>query len=88
MMGNLKQPTRWDVMTWVSKAWNSIKHETLVHSLLVCGISNALDGSEYDLASDDIPSAGVESDDGECSDNDRDVGELWDHLSDDSDSDC
>ena len=88
MMGNLKQPTQQDVMNWVSKAWYSIKQETLVRSFLVCGISNALDGSEDVFASDDVRFAGVESDDGECSDDDSDVGELGDHFSDDLDSDC
>ena len=87
-MGNLKQPTRQDIMNWVSKAWYSIKQETLVRSFLVCGISNALDGSEDDFTSDDVPFTGVESDDGECSDDDSDVGELGDPFSDDSDSDC
>ena len=53
--GNLKQPTRQDVIDWVSQAWSSIKKETLVHSFLVCGISNALDGSQDDLVSSDIP---------------------------------
>ena len=86
LMRNLKQPTRQEVLTWVSKAWGSIKQETLVRSFLVCGISNALDGSEDDLPS--VLSAEVESDDGECSDNGSDADGLGDPFSDDSDSDC
>ena len=91
LMGNLKQSTQQEVLTWVWKAWGSIKQETLVRSFLVCRISNAHDGSEDDLASDDLPSilsAEVESDDGECSDNGSDADGLGDPFSDDSDSDC
>ena len=53
--GNLKQATRQDVIDWVSRAWTSIEKDTLVHSFLVCGISNALDGTQDDLVSSDIP---------------------------------
>ena len=93
--GNLKQPIRQDAMKWVSRAWDSIKPETLTHSFLVCGISNALDGSEDDLVSDDLPSVEIEeepdeadeqseSSDGE--DEEVDVDEV-DPFSEDSDSD-
>ena len=58
--GNLKQPSRQDAINWVSKAWESIKLETLTHSFLVCGISNALDGSQDDLASD-LPSVEMDT---------------------------
>ena len=44
--GNLKQPTRQDIINWVSKAWESIKKEIIVKSFLECGIANALDGTE------------------------------------------
>ena len=44
-MGNLKQPTRQDAINWVSKAWDSIKQETIANSFLICGISNALDNA-------------------------------------------
>ena len=49
--GNLKQPTRQDVIDW---AWASIEQAITVHSFLVCGLANALDGTEDDKASDDI----------------------------------
>ncbi len=67
--GNLKQPTRQYAIDWVSAAWKSIKTETIVHSFLVCGISNALDGSEDGLASRDIPKIreSQQEDDGESS---------------------
>ena len=91
--GNLKQPTRQDAINWVSKAWESIKQETLTRSFLMCGISNALDSSEDDLVSDDLPSVEMEAE-GEGSDGeeaeadgeDADVDEL-DPFSEDSDSD-
>ena len=58
--GNLKQPTRQDAINWVSEAWKSIKVETLVHSFLVCGLSNALDGSQDDLVSSDVPAVNAD----------------------------
>ena len=57
-MGNLKQPTRQDVIDWVSEAWSSLHVNILQKSFLVCGISNALDGSEDHLVSDDLPAVG------------------------------
>ena len=60
-MGNLKQPTRQDAINWVSKDWDSIKQETIVNSFLICGISNALDGSEDDHVSDDLPVVELDS---------------------------
>ena len=50
IQGNLKQPTRQDVIDWVSRAWSEIDPELLTHSFLVCGISSALDGSEDHLS--------------------------------------
>ena len=91
--GNLKQPTRQDAIDWVSKAWESIKLDTIIHSFLMCGISNGLDGSEDALVSDDIPS--FESvEERECSDSedaedDEDEGEDVDGVDPFSeDSDC
>ena len=49
----------------------------------MCGITNALDGSEDDKASDDLPSVEVES---EASDDDGDIDEL-DPFSEDLGSD-
>ena len=63
--GNLKQPTRQDVIDWVSQAWSSIKKDTLVHSFLVCGISSALDGSQDDLVSSNIPNIEDEDEESE-----------------------
>ena len=91
--GNLKQPTRQDAINWVSKAWESINQETLTRSFLVFGISNAIDGSEDDLVSDDLPSVemeaegeGSDGEEAEADDEDADVDEL-DPFSEDSDSD-
>ena len=59
-VGNLKLPTRQDAINWVPEAWRSIKVETLVHSLLVCGLSNALDGSQDNLVSSDVPAVNTD----------------------------
>ena len=63
-----------------------------VNSFLICGISNALDGSEDDHVSDDLPvieldsgTMGEESGD-EAKDSDSDADELGDPFSDDSDT--
>ena len=91
-MGNLKQRSHQDAINWVSKAWDSIKQLTIVNSFLICGISNALDGSEDDHVSDDLPvieldsgTMGEESGD-EAKDSDSDADELGDPFSDDSDT--
>ena len=92
--GNLKQPTRQDAINWVSIAWDSISQETIVNSFLVCGISNALDGSEDDYVSDDVPAIeleSVEEEEGEEGEDDledgTDIDDLGDPFSDDSDVD-
>ena len=41
--GNLKAPTRQDVISWVSTAWDLIQPEIVERSFLRC---DALDGSE------------------------------------------
>ena len=93
--GNLKQPTRQDAINWVSKAWDSISPDTLIKSFKVCGISNALNGTEDDTESDDLPSVDSEPEDQE-SESDSDEGDACaaeddvddiDPFSDDSDSD-
>ena len=57
---NLKQPIRQDAINWVSKARYSISPDTLIKSFKVCGISNALNGTEDDMISDDLPSVDSE----------------------------
>ena len=88
--GNLKQPTRQDVIDWVSEAWTSIKKDTLVHSFLVCGISNALDGSQDDLVSSDLPNIEDEGDESEGAviideEDSSDVDSMGDPFGDDED---
>ncbi|KAL8558034.1 hypothetical protein ACOMHN_057901 [Nucella lapillus] len=46
--GNLRQPSRQDVVTWVGQAWERVGAQTIVTSFLRGTISNALDGSEDD----------------------------------------
>ena len=68
--GNLKQPMWQDVISWVSKAWCGIKTDLLVKSFLVCGISNALDGSQDDLVCDKVPVVDANSTESESKDED------------------
>jgi len=53
--GNLRQPSRQQVINWVSQAWRDIPEDVIRRSFLRCGISNALDGTEDDLCRDEIP---------------------------------
>ncbi|KAG0422112.1 hypothetical protein HPB47_002034 [Ixodes persulcatus] len=84
--GNLKKPSRQDVVSFVSKAWASVSEEVVARSFKHCGISTALDGSQDGelherLASAITPSASLPT----TSDHMRD--EVIDILF-DSDSDC
>ncbi len=89
--GNLKQPTRQDVIDWVSRAWASIEQAITVHSFLVCGLANALDGTEDDKASDDIPDIPLSDEDEEDQENqdpsDSDVDSMGDPFSDEDSED-
>lgn len=53
--GNPKQPSRQDVINWVSDAWNSIKAETIQESFVLCGITAAVDGSENNKMFSHVP---------------------------------
>lgn len=44
--GNLKAPSRQDVLNWISNAWDFVSSEIIEKSFKQCGISCALDGSE------------------------------------------
>ena len=46
--GNLRQPTRQNIVTWVSRAWEGVTAESITKAFLRCAVSNALDGSEDD----------------------------------------
>ena len=81
--GNLKQPSRQNVIDWVSKAWAGISPDFLIKAFLVCGISNALDGTQDSLIDNSIPvdegsddsddeSDGVGTDDGHDNSEDED----------------
>ena len=89
-MGNLKQPTRQDVIDWVSKAWASIRIEIITKSFLNCGISNALDGTQDDCTNSDIPLL-EEEDEGDPDEmeavDDGDVDDMGNPFSDDEDED-
>ncbi|KAG0426466.1 hypothetical protein HPB47_026441 [Ixodes persulcatus] len=44
--GNLKKPSRQDVVSFVSEAWASLSEEVILTSFKRCGISTRLNGSE------------------------------------------
>ena len=46
--GNLRQPTRQDVVNWVGRAWDGVGRDVITKAFLRCGVSNALDGSKDD----------------------------------------
>ena len=83
--GNLKQPTRQDPINWVSAAWDSIKQDTIIRSFLVCGISNALDGSEDDLASSDVPDVDMNTEPSKEDVEEAEDGDDMDPFSEDED---
>ena len=62
----------------MSKAWGSISQETIINSFLVCGISNALEGSEDDYVSDDVPTVELESVEEEEEEEEREEDDLED----------
>ena len=70
--------------------FNQGRNYCTVRSFLVCGISNALDGSEDDMASSDIPSVDSEHEDEEDDSSDNasessDVDDLGNPFSDNED---
>lgn len=50
----IPKPTKQQLVDWVVEAWKLIPEEVVVKSFKVCGISNALDGSESNLTSVDF----------------------------------
>ncbi|EEC09002.1 transposase, putative [Ixodes scapularis] len=44
--GNLRKPSRQDVLNFVSKAWATVPEDMIARSFKGCGISGALHGSE------------------------------------------
>ena len=61
------------------------RHRDYCEVVLVCGISNSLDGAQDDLVSDDIPDADVEAE--EDVDAEEDVGSDFNDMGDPFDSD-
>ena len=65
-------PTMQHVIDWVSKVWELVSEEIIIKSLLVCGISNVVDGSQDSLIREEIPRDLGDSSDEEslCEDDD------------------
>ena len=65
--GNPKQPSRQDVINWVSDAWNSIKAEMIQEPFVLCGITAAVDCSENKMTFSHVPRVVLEESDEEPS---------------------
>ena len=76
--GNPKQPSRQDVINWVSDAWNSIKAEMIQESFVLCGITAAVDGSENKMMFSHVPRVVQEESDEEPSEDDVEEDESPD----------
>ena len=87
--GNLKQQICQVVINWVSRSWERLSPEIIVHSFLVCDISSTLDSMEGEQVNDQIPdptpaAADVDGDgdeengdnEGESGEDDKDVEEI------------
>ena len=46
--GNVRAPSMDIYLEWIVNAWSSLSNEIITKSFKVCGISNAIDGSEDD----------------------------------------
>ena len=44
--GNLKEPSLFDICTWICRAWAKVSVDIITKSFKICGISSAVDGSE------------------------------------------
>ena len=53
--GNRKQPTRQDVLTWVSRAWRDVSEEVIRHSFILCGITADVTGAEDEQMFSHVP---------------------------------
>ncbi len=47
--GNIRAPDLRVLLTWIYESWQNLSEEMIIKSFKVCGVSNALDGSEIDL---------------------------------------
>ena len=68
-------PTRQHVIDWVSEL---VSEEIIIKSLLVCGISNAVDGSQDRLIREEVPRDLGDSSDEESLCEDYDVDPFSD----------
>ena len=44
--GNMRAPSKLQVVNWVTEAWNSLSEQMIQDSFKTCAVTNALDGSE------------------------------------------
>ena len=76
--GNLRSPSKLLCIQWVKQAWDKVTDEIIIKSFLICGISNAVDGSQDHLIHGYTPRASVSP---------REETMLEEELSDESDED-
>ena len=53
--GNMRPPSRQDLINWVSVAWEDIDPNIIINSFLLCGIANNVDGSEDKIMFQHVP---------------------------------
>lgn len=83
--GNLKRPSRQDVLGFVSAAWEAVSENTIINSFKRCGISNELDGSEDGFFHSRLAEINVTSEQtDELNENDECIDLIFDSDSDDS----
>lgn len=44
--GNMRAPSKLQVVNWVIQAWNSLSEQMIQDSFKTCAVTNSLDGSE------------------------------------------
>lgn len=82
--GNLKKPSRQDMINFISTSWVAVSEETIKNSFKCCGISVELDGSEDGLLNSRLSEVDVASGDCEKTLDKELAGLLFDSDSDDS----
>lgn len=53
----MRQPSRQEIIDMVSSAWREVSEDLVKRSFKLCGINNALDGSEDALVNDKMADA-------------------------------
>jgi hypothetical protein len=76
--GRMKRPSVSDVCKWVKTPWQRVKIQNIVKYLKKCGISNALDGYEYDILYEKINASNENNHEADFSGSDNDFLGFYD----------